>query len=92
MSDNVLSPIIRTLIGRVTSDKRQATRAVEVSWTRRHPRYGKVIRGVTVYHIHDPQHESGMGDLVEIKQVRPISKTKTWQLVKVLEKAEQTDK
>jgi small subunit ribosomal protein S17 len=41
----------------------------------------------TAYHVHDPENESNLGDLVEIKQVRPISKTKHWQLVKVLEKA-----
>lgn len=77
----------RTLTGRVTSDKRQATRTVEVQWSRRHERYGKVMRGSTVYHVHDPKHESKLGDLVEIMEVRPISKTKTWQLVQVLEAA-----
>lgn len=83
-----MNTAIRTLIGRVTSDKRQATRTVEVKWSRRHPRYGKVVRKSTVFHVHDPLHESKLGDLVEIKQVRPISKTKTWQLVQVLEKVE----
>lgn len=76
----------RTLKGRVISDKRQATRTVEVRWSRRHPQYGKVIEGRTKYHIHDPNNESKLGDLVEIKEVRPISKTKDWQLVQVLEK------
>jgi small subunit ribosomal protein S17 len=80
--------VTRTLVGRVTSDKRQATRTVEVQWSRRHSRYGKVMKGRTKLHIHDPQHESSLGDLVEIEEVRPISKTKAWQLVKVLEKAE----
>lgn len=78
--------VTRTLIGRVTSDKRQATRTVEVQWSRRHDRYGKVMKGRTVLHVHDPKHHSKLGDLVEIKEVRPISKTKTWQLVQVLEK------
>ncbi len=77
----------RTLTGRVTSDKRMATRTVEVQWSRRHERYGKVMKGRTVLHVHDPKHESSLGDLVEIKEVRPISKTKNWLLVKVLEKA-----
>ncbi len=79
---------IRTLTGRVISDKRQATRTVEVLWSRRHPTYDKVMKGRTKLHIHDPNHESKLGDLVEIKQVRPVSKTKTWQLVQVLEKAQ----
>lgn len=77
----------RTQTGRVTSDKRQATRKVEVVWTRLHERYGKVVKGTTVFHVHDPEHESKLGDLVEIKEVKPISKTKTWQLVRVVEKA-----
>ncbi|MDQ3018509.1 MAG: 30S ribosomal protein S17 [bacterium] len=77
--------VTRTLVGRVTSDKRQATRTVEINWSRRHERYGKVMKGRTKVHVHDPKHESKLGDLVEIKEVRPISKTKTWQLVKVLE-------
>lgn len=81
--------VIRTLTGRVVSDKRQATRTVEINWSRRHERYGKVIKGRTKVHVHDPKHESKLGDFVEIKEVRPISKTKTWALVKVLgEKAE----
>lgn len=79
--------VTRTLTGRVTSDKRQATRTVEVNWSRRHPEYDKVMKMKTAYHVHDPENESKLGDLVEIKQVRPISKTKHWQLVKVLEKA-----
>ncbi len=80
--------VSRTLTGRVTSDKRQATRTVEVEWSKRHETYGKVMKGRTKLHVHDPAHESKTGDLVEIKEVRPISKTKTWQLVKVVEKAE----
>lgn len=84
---NNLDKVTRTRIGRVTSDKRTATRTVEVQWSRRHERYGKVMKGRTVLHVHDPKHESALGDLVEIIEVRPISKTKTWQLVKVLEKA-----
>lgn len=85
---NTSESVTRTLMGRVISDKRQATRTVEVQWSRRHSRYGKVMKGRTKLHVHDPKHESKLGDLVEIKEVRPISKTKTWQLVQVLEKAE----
>ena len=80
--------VSRTLMGRVISDKRQATRTVEVQWSKRHARYGKVLKCRTKLHVHDPKHESKLGDLVEINEVRPISKTKTWQLVQVLEKAE----
>lgn len=80
--------VTRTLTGRVISDKRVATRTVEVQWSRRHERYGKVMKGRTKLHVHDPKHESKLGDLVVIKEVRPISKTKTWQLVNILERAE----
>lgn len=81
----VQAEIKRTLTGRIISDKREKTRTVEVKWARRHPRYGKVIRGRTKYQIHDQDNESKLGDLVEIKQVRPISKTKSWALVRVVE-------
>ena len=59
--------ITRTLVGRVTSAKCLTTRTVEVQWSRRHPRYGKVMRERTRLHIHDPQNDSQLGDLVEIK-------------------------
>lgn len=77
----------RTLVGRVISDKCQSTRTVEILWSRRHPRYGKVMKERTRLHVHDPMNDSKLGDLVEIKQVRPISKTKNWALVTVLEKS-----
>jgi small subunit ribosomal protein S17 len=58
-----------------------------VEWAKRHPRYGKVERKESKCHVHDPNNLSKLGDLVEIKQIRPISKTKTWQLVQVIEQA-----
>ena len=85
---NQTESVTRTLVGRVTSDKRKNTRTVEVEWTRRHPRYGKVLRGTSVFHVHDPEEQSKLGDLIEIKQVRKISKTKSWQLVEIKERAE----
>jgi small subunit ribosomal protein S17 len=81
--------IARTLVGRITCDaKRIATRRVEVEWTRRHPRYGKVLRGQSVFQVHDAENASKKGDLVEIKEVSPISKSKSWKLVQILEKSE----
>lgn len=79
----------RTLVGRVTSDKREKTIAVRVEWSRRHPTYGKVLRKHTTCHVHDQDGQAKLGDLVEIKQIRPISKSKTWGLVRVLEQANQ---
>lgn len=78
---------IRTLVGRVTSDKRERTVTVRVEWSKRHPVYGKVMRKHTVCHVHDQDNTAKLGDLVEIKQIRPISKTKTWELVRVVEQA-----
>ncbi len=53
----------------------------------KHPRYGKYIRRRTKLGVHDPLNQAGIGDRVEISECRPISKTKSWRLVKVLEKA-----
>lgn len=80
-------PLTGTLIGRVVSDNRQKTRTVAVSFQHRHPKYGKYISRDTKYHVHDPADESRIGDRVEIANCRPISKTKSWRLVKIVEKA-----
>ena len=77
----------RTVVGRVVSDKRDKTRSVDVHWARRHAKYGKVERCKTRCQIHDPNNESKLGDLVEIQEGRPLSKTKSWYLVKVIETA-----
>ena len=76
-----------TVIGRVISDVRDKTRTIEVKWSRRHPRYGKVLKGRTKLNVHDEKNETKIGYLVEVKQCRPISKTKTWELVRVLEQS-----
>lgn len=79
--------LTRTLIGVVTSDRRDKTRTVVVSYLYRHPKYGKYLRRETKYHVHDPENASHVGDRVEIAPCRPISKTKSWRLVRILEKA-----
>lgn len=73
--------------GVVTSDKRDKTRKVEVQFLAKHPRYGKYLRQRTVLHVHDQENVSRMGDQVEIEECRPISKTKSWRLVRVVRKA-----
>lgn len=83
--------IVRTLVGLVTGDARDKTRTVEVDWSKKHPQYGKVMRGKTRYHIHDETNTCKVGDKVRIKQGRPVSKTKTWYLVEVLERAEKIE-
>lgn len=76
-----------TQIGHVVSDGRDKTRTVRVSFTARHPKYGKFLKRHSRFHVHDPQNASHVGDRVEIANCRPISKTKSWRLVKVLERA-----
>jgi len=75
-----------TKVGVVESDKRSKTRKVVVSYMASHPKYGKYIRRRTVLHVHDEKNESRTGDVVECVQCRPLSKTKCWQLVKIVEK------
>jgi len=76
-----------TKIGVVTSDKRHKTRTVSVDYQARHPKYGKYQRRSTRFHVHDPENVSKAGDRVEIARCRPISKTKSWRLVRVIEAA-----
>ena len=75
----------RTEVGVVTSaHKTPKTISVEVKYQVRHPLYGKIIRRSTVLHAHDAKREAELGDKVQVMQCRPISKTKSWRLVKVL--------
>jgi small subunit ribosomal protein S17 len=83
--------LVRTLVGHVTANTRDKTCTVAVDWSKKHPQYGKVMRGKTRYHIHDEENTCKVGDRVRIKEGRPVSKTKTWYLVEVLEKAEKTE-
>jgi len=79
-----------TQIGVVESDVRQKTRKVVVNYLDKHPKYGKYIRKRTVLHVHDENNESRNGDLVEVAPCRPLSKTKSWKLVRIVEnRAEQ---
>ena len=81
----------RQTIGRVTSDKMQKTRVVEIPRLVRHPKYGKYVRKRTLCYVHDENIESGYGDTVEIIESRPLSKKKRWQLVRVVEKNQEVD-
>ena len=78
----------RTEIGVVTSaHKTPKTIRVEVQYQVRHPLYEKIIRRTRKLHVHDEKAEAKLGDRVEVMECRPVSKTKTWRLVKVLESA-----
>ena len=74
-------------VGVVESDARDKTRKVVVAFVARHPKYGKFTKRRTVLHVHDEKNESRVGDRVEVAECRPISRTKSWTLVRVVEKA-----
>jgi len=77
----------RTLTGRVVSNKMDKTITVMVERQVQHPLYKKFIRRRSKLHAHDEKNECGEGDLVMIEECRPLSRTKSWKLVKVVEKA-----
>jgi len=77
---------IRTLQGRVISDKMQKSAVVAIERVIKHAIYGKFIKRTTKLHIHDEKNECTVGDLIEIRESRPISKTKSWVLVRIIEK------
>ena len=77
----------RSATGRVISSKMNKTITVKVERRIRHPLYGKFITRHTKLHAHDESNECNQGDLVQIEECRPLSKTKAWRLVKVLERA-----
>ncbi len=79
----------KSVIGIVSSDKMNRTIVVRVEKLRKHPRYGKYVKSITVYKTHDQENKAKMGDKVEIIETRPLSKTKHWRLVKILEEAAQ---
>ncbi len=76
----------RTVSGRVTSSKMNKTITVLIERQTPHPVYGKFVRRSTKLHAHDENNEGREGDLVLVEQCRPLSKTKTWRLVKVLDR------
>ena len=74
-------------VGRVVSDKMNKTIVVAIEDNVKHPVYGKIIKRTLKVHAHDENNECGIGDKVEIMETRPLSKTKRWRLVKIIEKA-----
>lgn len=73
--------------GRVVSDAMDKTIVVAVENLVRHPLYGKTMKRTTKLYAHDEENQCGVGDLVQIMETRPISRTKRWRLVSVIEKA-----
>ena len=81
--------VLRIQTGSVISDKMDKSAVVLIERRVKHPVYGKFVKKSTKLHIHDENNECAIGDTVQITECRPISKTKSWRLVKVVEKANQ---
>jgi small subunit ribosomal protein S17 len=81
----------RVSVGVVTGDKAIKTRRVEIARQVRHAKYGKILHRKTVCHVHDEQNESHLGDTVEIVESRPRSKSKRYELVRVVTKSRLVD-
>ena len=79
--------ILRIQTGSVVSDKMDKSAVVLIERRVKHPIYGKFMKKSTKLHIHDENNECAVGDTVQISECRPISKTKSWKLVKIVEKA-----
>lgn len=93
MSEQAIAPATdakakntRTLVGKVVSDKRSKTVTVLIERRTKHELYGKIVARSSKYHAHDEKGEYKTGDLVEIAETRPVSKTKAWVVTRLVEK------
>ena len=77
----------KVLEGVIVGDRMDKTAVVEVEDRKKHPLYGKVLRSTKKYKAHDEDNQCGVGDRVSIMETRPLSKTKRWRVVEILEKA-----
>ncbi|MDH6358196.1 30S ribosomal protein S17 [Parabacteroides sp. PF5-9] len=74
-------------MGVVTSNKMDKSITVAIKWKEKHPMYGKFVNKTKKYHAHDEKNECNIGDTVKIMETRPLSKTKRWRLVQIIERA-----
>ena len=77
----------KTRVGKVISDKMDKTIVVAIADNVKHPVYSKIVKRTTKIHVHDENNECRVGDKVEVMETRPLSKTKRWRLVQIIEKA-----
>ena len=77
----------KSRVGYVVSDKMDKTVVIAIEDNVKHPVYGKIIKRTLKVHAHDEKNECGVGDKVEIMETRPLSKTKRWRIVRIIEKA-----
>lgn len=87
MSEKQTENVARALTGTIVSDKMDKTVTVLIERRVKHPLYGKIIRMSKKYHAHDENNEYATGDTVVIEECRPLSRTKAWRVVKLVEKA-----
>ena len=87
MNDTAKTSLKRTLVGRVVSDKMDKTVTVLIERQMKHPLYGKYIVRSKKYHAHDEANQYKEGDMVEIQESRPLSKTKAWTVSRLVEAA-----
>jgi small subunit ribosomal protein S17 len=86
-ADPSKAKVVRTFVGKVVSDKRAKTVTVLVERRVKHELYGKIVARSSKYHAHDEKGEFKLGDTVEITESRPVSKTKSWVVTRLVEKA-----
>jgi small subunit ribosomal protein S17 len=89
MNDTAKQSLQRTLVGKVVSDKMDKTVTVLIERQIKHPLYGKIISQSKKYHAHDESNEVKSGDMVEIQEGRPISKTKAWVVTRVVQASQE---
>ena len=77
----------KTRTGKVVSDKMEKTIVVSIEDSFKHPKFGKVMKRTIKVHAHDEKNECGVGDIVEVMETRPMSATKRWRMVRIIEKA-----
>ena len=85
--ENTNRNLRKTRVGRVVSDKMERTIVVAIEDNVKHPTYGKIIKRTSKIHAHDENGECRIGDKVEVMETRPLSKTKRWRLVRIIERA-----
>ena len=86
MNENERS-LRKVRVGKVVSDKMDKTIVVAIADHVKHPKYGKVMKRTVKIHAHDAENVCGIGDTVSVMETRPLSKTKRWRLVEIIEKA-----
>jgi small subunit ribosomal protein S17 len=90
MTETEQSAVRRTQkVGRVVSDKMDKTVTVEVDYLKPHPLYRKIIRKTNKFHAHDEENTCKVGDLVRIEETRPLSRTKRWQVIEIVQRGEE---